>query len=141
MLVTKNLPKFELFKSDSSALDFVDYRKLSRSFSHMAAMQTNSVNLTGDAKPVRVFGLRVSTTLFPMLGVQAIEGRVFRPEEEQLGKDGVAILGAGLWKRRFGADPHIVRKQIESDTQKFTLVGVVRSRANMTAWVMPRTAS
>jgi putative ABC transport system permease protein len=48
--VTKNMPKFELFKSDASALDFIDYRDLSRSFSHMAAMQTNSVNLTGDCR-------------------------------------------------------------------------------------------
>ena len=91
----------------------------------MAAMQTNSVNLTGDAEPVRVSGLRVSTSLFPMLGVQPVAGRVFRPEEEQLGKDRVAILGDGLWKSRFGADPQIVGRQIEIDTEKFTVIGVV----------------
>jgi putative ABC transport system permease protein len=125
VLVSKNMPKFELFKSDASALDFIDYRDRSRSFSHMAALQTNSVNLTGDAEPVRVYGLRVSTSLFPMLGVQPIMGRFFRPEEEQPGQDRVAILGDGLWKSRFAADPHIVGKQIEIDTQKFTVVGVV----------------
>src|SRR5208282_6738650 len=70
VLVTKNMPKFELFKSDHSALDFIDYRDLSHSFSHMSALETNSVNLTGDGDPVRVFGLRVSSSLFPMLGVQ-----------------------------------------------------------------------
>ena len=91
----------------------------------MAAMQTNSVNLTGDAEPVRVFGLRVSASLFPMLGVRPIMGRVFRPEEEQLGKDRVAMLGDALWKSRFGADPQVVGKQIEIDTQKFTVIGVV----------------
>jgi putative ABC transport system permease protein len=126
VLVSKNMPKFELFKSDASALDFIDYRDQSRSFSHMAAMQSNSVNLTGGAEPVRVSGLRVSASLFPMLGVQPIAGRVFRPEEEQLGKDRVAILGAGLWQSRFGADPHIAGKQIEIDTQKFTVIGVVQ---------------
>jgi len=125
VLVTKNMPKFELFKSDASALDFIDYRDLSRSFSQMAAIETNSVNLTGEAEPVRVAGLRVSTSLFPMLGVQPITGRVFRPEEEQLGRDRVALLGEGLWRSRFGADPHIVGKQIEIDTQKFTVVGVL----------------
>ncbi len=125
LLVTKNMPKFELFKSDASALDFVDYRDLSRSFSHMAAMETNSVNLTGDGEPVRVYGLKVSTSLFPMLGVEPVVGRVFRPEEEQLGKERVALLGEGLWRSRYGADPHIAGKQIEIDTQKFTIVGVV----------------
>jgi predicted permease len=125
VLVTKNMPKFELFKSDASALDFIDYRGMSRSFSHMAAIETNSANLTGDAEPVRVSGLRVSASLFPMLGVQPITGRFFRPEEEQPGKDRVAILGAGLWKSRFGADPYITGKQIEIDAQKFTVVGVM----------------
>ena len=71
----------------------------------MAAIETNSVNLTGDAEPVRVAGLRVSTSLFPMLGVQPVAGRLFRPEEEQLGKERVALLGEGLWKSRFGARP------------------------------------
>jgi putative ABC transport system permease protein len=123
--VTKNMPKFELFKSDVSALDFVDYRALSGSFSHIAALQTNSVNLTGAGEPARVFGLRVSTSLFPMLGVRPIAGRFFRPEEEQAGQDRVAILGAGLWKSRFGADPRIAGRQIEIDAQKFTVVGVV----------------
>jgi len=125
VLVTKNMPQFELFKSDASALDFIDYRDLSRSFSAMAAIETNSINLTGDAEPVRVAGLRVSTSLFPMLGVQPVAGRLFRPEEEQLGKERVALLGEGLWKSRFGADPRIVGKQIEIDTQKFTVVGVL----------------
>ena len=125
VLVTKNMPKFELFKSDASALDFIDYRDLSRSFSHIAAIQTNSVNLTGGGEPLRVFGLRVSASLFPMLGVQPITGRFFRPEEEQPGQDHVALLGAGLWRSRFGADPRIVGRQIEIDTQKFTVIGVV----------------
>ena len=126
VLVTKNMPKFELYKSDHSALDFIDYRNLSRSFSHMAGLQTNSVNLTGEGDPVRVFGLRVSASLFPMLDVQPIAGRVFRPDEEQTGKDRVAILGEGLWRSRFGADPHIAGREIEIDAQKYTVIGVVQ---------------
>ncbi|HTQ53620.1 MAG TPA: ABC transporter permease [Bryobacteraceae bacterium] len=126
VLITKNMPKFELFKSDHSALDFLDYRNFSRSFSHMAALQTNSVNLTGAGEPVRVYGLRVSTSLFPMLGVQPVAGRLFRPEEEQPGQDRVAILGEGLWRSRFGADPHIAGSTVEIDGQKYAVVGVVQ---------------
>jgi putative ABC transport system permease protein len=42
-----------------------------------------------------------------------------------LAKNASPCLGEGLWKSRFGADPRIVGKQIEIDTQKFTVVGVV----------------
>src|ERR1039458_1738997 len=76
--VTKNMPKFELFKSDASALDFIDYRDLSRSFSHMAAMQTNSVNLTGDAEPVRSEHAEVRAVQIGRLGARF--HRLPRPE-------------------------------------------------------------
>jgi putative ABC transport system permease protein len=125
VLVTKNMPMFELQKSDASALDFVDYRDLSRSFSGMAALDLNSVNLTGDQEPIRVFGLRTSASLFPLLGVQPIAGRVFRSDEEQPDKNHVAILGAGLWKDRFAGDPGIVGKQIQLNSESFTVIGVV----------------
>jgi putative ABC transport system permease protein len=125
VLVTKNMPMFELQKSDASALDFLDYRDLSRSFSGMAALDLNSVNLTGDQEPIRVFGLRTSARLFPLLGVQPIAGRVFRGDEEQPGKNHVAILGAGLWKDRYASDPGIVGKQIQLNSESFTVIGVV----------------
>jgi predicted permease len=125
VLVTKNMPLFELAKSDASALDFLDYRDLSQSFSGMAAFDLNSVNLTGDQEPIRVFGLRASASLFPMLGVRPILGRVFRGEEEQPAKNRVAILGVGLWKDRFGGDPGIIGKQIQLNAESFTVIGVV----------------
>ncbi|HXA03743.1 MAG TPA: ABC transporter permease, partial [Bryobacteraceae bacterium] len=125
VLVTKNMPMFELQKSDASALDFVDYRDGSKSFSGMAALDLNSVNLTGDQEPIRVFGLRASASLFPLLGVQPIAGRVFRSDEEQPDKNHVAILGAALWKDRFAGDPGIIGKQIQLNSESFTVVGVV----------------
>jgi putative ABC transport system permease protein len=125
VLVTKNMPMFELQKSDASALDFLDYRDLSRSFSGMAALDLNSVNLTGDQEPIRVFGLRTSASLFPLLGVQPIAGRVFRGDEEQPGKNRVAILGAGLWKDRYASDPGIIGKQIQLNSESFTVIGAV----------------
>ena len=50
-------------------------------------------DLTGDQDPIRVFGLRASASLFPMLGVRPILGRFFRNDEEQSGKNHVAVLG------------------------------------------------
>ncbi len=123
-LITKNMPMFELEKSDSSALDFLDYRRLSQSFSHMATFDINSVNLTGDQEPVRVFGLQATASLFPMLGVQPVLGRFFTADEEQSGHH-VVVLGTDLWKTRFGADPRIAGKQIQLNGENFTVIGVV----------------
>ncbi len=125
VVVTKDMPMFELAKSDASALDYLDYQRLSQSFSHMAALDINSVNLTGDQNPLRVFGLQASANLFPMLGVQPVLGRLFTPDEEQAGHNHVVVLGTDLWKTRFGADPSIAGKQVELDGQPYTVIGVV----------------
>ena len=92
VLVTKNMPMFGLFKSDASALDFLEYSANSSSFFAMAGLQTNSVNLTGDREPERVFGLRVSSSLFPLLGVRPVIGRIFRPDEEQEAQVGMIVF-------------------------------------------------
>jgi putative ABC transport system permease protein len=124
--LTKTMPMFELFKSVASALDFMDYRDHSKSFSEMAALEAGQFNLTGDRQPERIPGMRVSASLFPLLGVKPILGRAFSIEEEQWGRNKVVILGEPLWQSRFGADRQILGKQIELDGEKYSVIGVAR---------------
>lgn len=121
VLVIKNMPMFELAKSDASSLDFLDYRRLSQSFSRIAALDINSVNLTGDQDPLRVFGLQASASLFPMLGIQPVLGRFFTPDEEQPGHNHVVVLGTDLWKTRFAADSSIAGKQVQLNGESYTV--------------------
>ncbi len=52
-------------------------------------------------------------------------GRSFTEEENQPGKDGVAILTHSLWQRRFGGDPNILGKTITLNGIARTVVGVM----------------
>ena len=45
-------------------------------------------------------------------GMKPIMGRTFLPEENQPGKDAVAVITHSLWQRRFGGDPNILNKTI-----------------------------
>jgi len=126
VIVTKNMPMFELAKSDASPLDFLDYRRFGQSFDEMATFDINSVNLTGEGDPLRVYGLRGTASIFPMLGVQPVLGRFFTEIEERAGHNHVVVLGADLWKSRFGADPAIMWKQLQLDGQSYTVIGVVK---------------
>ena len=74
--------------------------------------QTNLADLSDDGDPERVGGVEVSANLLPILGVQPILGRQFSAEEEQPGKDRVAIISYALWQRRFGGDAEIIGKTI-----------------------------
>jgi putative ABC transport system permease protein len=108
-----------------SAPEFADFRALSHAFSHLAAIQGDSFNFAGGGFPERVQAAEVSSSLFPMLGVQAKLGRVFLPEEEQPGRSDVVLLSEGLWRRRFGADPTIVGRKLPINGINALVVGVL----------------
>ncbi len=68
--------------------------------------------------------LGVTANFFSVLGVAPAHGRNFLPEEEQSGRNHVAILSDGLWRRRFGADPNLIGRQIQLSGESYTVVGV-----------------
>ena len=108
-----------------SAPEFMDFRTLCKSFSHIAAIAGDSFNITVGSVPERVEGVDVSTSFFPLLGVEAKLGRVFLPEEEQPGRDNVALLSDRLWRRRFGADPKVVGRKLIISGRSFIVVGIL----------------
>src|SRR5260370_34262807 len=87
-----------------SAPEFVDLQQ-NQSLSHVAAIDTTSFNINISGAPERIDSAVVSTTFFPMLGVQAQVGRVFLPEEGQAGPHNVLPLSAVLCPRR--SRPHL----------------------------------
>jgi putative ABC transport system permease protein len=111
--------------NDLSAADFQDWRDRNHSFEHMAAITGAAFNLTGGDHPEKTSGLMVSSAFFSTLGVMPALGRAFLPEEEKAGSEHVVILSDALWKRRFGADPAIVGKNISLNRQNHLVVGVM----------------
>jgi len=71
-------------------------------------------NLAGDPSttPEALYGLRVSASLFPTLGVAPMLGRNIRPEEDQPGQPYEMILSYGLWTRRFNADRGVIGRVV-----------------------------
>jgi predicted permease len=107
-----------------SAPEFRDLTTLNQSFSHVAALDDTSFNLSGDNRPERIEGARVSPALFSMLGVAPAQGRLFTEEHAVAGEDAVVVIGHGLWQRRFGADPGIVGRVVRLNGRPFTVLGV-----------------
>lgn len=77
------------------------------------------------AKPVRVGQASATSSFFPLLGVQAAVGRLFTPEEDQPGKEHVAVLGYGLWKDSFGADKNAIGQKLQLGVDSYIIVGVL----------------
>ena len=108
-----------------SYLDYLDYRDRTVVFSGLAAHQVQPLNLGRGGKPERVWGAVVSGNYFNVLGVKALIGRTFLPEEDRTpNSHPVAVIGYGLWQRDFGADPKVIGRTITLNEHDFTIIGV-----------------
>src|SRR5437867_462603 len=79
--------------------------------------------LTGLGDPVQIFGGRLTSNYFEVLGVHPILGRNFLPQEEE-GAD-VALVTKNFWQRRLGGDPNVIGRSITLDGTAHTIVGVL----------------
>src|SRR5215470_5633679 len=119
-------PAAGITDSNISFLDFTDWSQQTDLFANTAAYWTGSGQFGADgAEPERVPRAGVTTGFFPVLGVQPLLGRAFRPEEDHPYPQTVAIISHGLWKRRFGSDPNIIGKQVQISGSSMTIVGVM----------------
>ena len=82
-------------------------------------------NLTGSAQPASIASKSVSPSYFAVLGVDAQLGRTFDPHDATPGFNNEVVISDGLWKRAFGADPHILGKTLRIDNDPAHVVGVM----------------
>ena len=105
---------------------FEAFRDHNESFSRVAAYCMRAFNLTGTQEPEHLQAECVSADYFPLLGIEAIIGRTFLPEEDRTpGANPVAVVSFGFWQRRLGGDLDAVGKIIELDKHPLTIVGVL----------------
>ncbi len=110
-----NIPKFNLWHQQTSI------------FRQVAAYDFggSGLNITGGDHPQQVQGIHVSADYFAMFGAPVIAGRTFTAAEDSPHGGQVTVLSYGLWKNRYGADPHIVGSTIQLDGQAYLVVGVI----------------
>jgi hypothetical protein len=99
--------------------NFLDLRRESTTRRQLVAWEPwAAVSTAREEAPERIQAVRVSPLFIDLLGALAA-GRSFHAAEEQSGQHRVVIIGDGLWKRRFGADPRIVGSQIRLDGRRW----------------------
>ena len=109
----------------TTAANYFDWEAQARTFENMALFGSAGKNWTGDGEPEELLGARVSASYFDVLGIEPVLGRTFAPEENEIGKDRVLLLGHGLWQRRFGSSRDVLGKILTLDGEAFEIVGVM----------------
>jgi len=115
----------EFSQSSISYPNFLDWVRNQRSFSSLAAFREEDYNLTGMGEAERVPAEMVSAEFFPVLGVNPIAGRLFRPEEDGVGAQPVALISGGFWRRKFASSPDAIGKTLMLNGVGYTVVGVI----------------
>ena len=108
-----------------SPADFVDWARLNRSFTAMAAFLPTTADLTGSGDAVQVPVGGVTAAFFDVLGVRASLGRTFAEGDDVLGRQRVVVLSDALWRQRFGSDPSIIGRTITLNGVPQEVIGVL----------------
>ena len=109
-------PKFDLMRGEVRAFDPV------------AGYSPGMLTLTGAGEARRLGVEYVSPSYFELLGIDALRGRLFGAGEERIGDAGVVLIGEGLWRSSFGADPAVIGRTVTLDGARLAVAGVVPSR-------------
>lgn len=108
----------------ASPADFRDWTQQSKSFEHLAAIQSWDANLTGAGVAERAEGYRVTPEFFPLLDVPTVLGRSIGASDLQQGAAPVVVVSYGFWQRHLAADANIVGRNLLLNGKSFTVVGV-----------------
>ena len=120
-----------------STAQYFDIKTEHHGFEDVAIAIGGNENLTGDGAPERVGTIHVSSNLLPMLGVEPARGRLFVSTEDADGSAGTAILGYGMWVRRYGSDPRVIGKSLTINGKTYQVIGILPRSFSLPREVLP----
>ena len=106
--------------------NYVDVRHACTSFVGMAGYCYDSAGLAEPGQPAQqLTGMTATADFFNVLGVRAVLGRTFLPDEDQPGKGNVMLITNRMWVRRFDRDPGVINRTLRLNAELVTIIGVL----------------
>jgi predicted permease len=105
--------------------NYRDFRDRNDALSGLLVYRFVPLSLSRGGANERVWGFEVSGNYFDVLGVKAIKGRTFLPEEDKTPlSHPVAVLSYESWQRRFGGDQDLIGKDVLLNNHQFRVIGI-----------------
>jgi len=125
VMVYDSYPKMNLEYAGTAIPDYIERREQAPSLENLAIITEQPRTLTGDGPPQRVRVGIASASLFDVLRVAPVLGRVFTANEEELGNERVVVLSHALWRSRFGGQTNIIDSSVRIDGDAYRVIGVM----------------
>jgi len=100
------------------------YMRDTTAFSDLGSYQPSTYELSGLGDPMQIGAARLSASMFPVLGVSPLMGRVFTQREDDLTVP-VTVLSYQMWQSRFHGEPNILGQKILLDRKPYEIIGVM----------------
>jgi putative ABC transport system permease protein len=111
-----------------SGRDLQRYQELSSVFDEVIGAAGDDVLMKRDEGAVDLFGVRVTSNFFRVLGVPTLMGRPLSHEDAKPSAPPVVVLSFKGWRSHFGGDAAVVGRTFVMDDQPTTVIGVMPPR-------------
>lgn len=102
-----------------------DWNRMNSTFQAITGYYTEDDSETSGALPEKIKVAYVAPRFFQVFGVAPALGREFNPAEEHFGGPDAILISDRLWRRRFGADPNVLTKQLRIHDHAWSIIGVM----------------
>ncbi len=121
-------PEQRGFRTNYSTDQFLELSERNTIFDGVIASTISDVLWTGEGDPQRLRGNYGPPNTFLVMGVPALAGRYYTPDDGRPDAAPVVVLGYRFWQRQFGGDHSIVGRQLKLNDRVRTVVGVMPKR-------------
>lgn len=108
-----------------SAANFVAWTERNRSFEQIGLVGPGRFNLILDGRPEESTGLMASADALAALGVEPLMGRLYGPDEDLAGNDGVLLVSHEFWQTRLGGRADVLGLSIIANGRPRSVIGVM----------------
>ncbi|PYS30001.1 MAG: hypothetical protein DMG11_06905, partial [Acidobacteria bacterium] len=111
--------------TNSGVPDYYDRLRDLKVYEEQAMYNGTNLSIDIDGSPELIRGMAATPSLFRLLKVPPVQGRIFDDTEGEIGSEQKVILSYGLWQQLYGARPDAVGQQIRLGGRPFAIVGVM----------------
>ncbi len=104
--------------------DYFEWETQQEVFQGIAAFFWRTYNLTGVDQAEKLAGARVTGSFFSLFGMSPAAGRFLDSSDDQPGAPRIAVIGYGLWQRRFGGSTDLIGQTIALNGDAYTVIGI-----------------
>ncbi|MGH9608752.1 MAG: ABC transporter permease [Bryobacteraceae bacterium] len=118
-----------------SVPDYLDWEESSKTLDLAAYtfQAMDKASLLGRGNPLAVQATNATASLFGVLGIKPLLGRVYSTAEVK-NKAPVALISERLWRRKFSASRNVIGRPLQLGKDLFTIVGVIPQKNGFPVW-------